>query len=96
VAQLYVGHPDASVVRPLRELRAFAKVHLDAGGSDECRFPVGMRDLAHWDARADVWVAEPGEHLVWAGTSSRDLGQPTTLVLTERWTAPASGQLDAR
>ena len=30
-------------------------------------------------------------HLVWAGTSSRDVCEPAPLVLTGRWTAPASG-----
>jgi beta-glucosidase len=94
--QVYVGHPGASVVRPVRELRAFAKVHLDPGQSEECHVSLGMRDLAHWDHRTDEWVAEPGELLVWAGPSSRHLGPPTTLVLTERWTSPASGPLDGR
>ena len=53
-----------------------------------------MRDLARWDRRADEWVADAGEYLVWAGTSSRDLTEPDTLVLTERWTSPASGPVD--
>ena len=33
VVQLYVGDPEASVARPPRELKAFAKVDLDAGQS---------------------------------------------------------------
>ena len=89
--QLYVGHPDASVPRPLRELRAFEKVRARPGEARELTFALGMRDLARWDAGAGEWVADAGEHLVWAGTSSRDLGEPATVVLTERWTAPASG-----
>jgi beta-glucosidase len=91
VVQLYVGHPHASVPRPRRELRAFQKVTLDPGEAQELTFRLGMRDLAHWDGATAAWVAEAGEHLVWAGTSSRDVGEPATLVLTERWTAPASG-----
>ena len=65
---------------------------LDPGESRELTFALGMRDLARWDRRAGEWVADAGEHLVWAGTSSRDVGEPATLVLTERWTAPASGR----
>ena len=91
VVQVYVGHPDASVPRPPRELRAFEKVTLDPGEARELTFALGMRDLAYWDAGAREWVAEAGEHLVWAGTSSRDVGEPATIVLTGRWTAPASG-----
>ena len=60
------------------------------------RLRLGMRDLAFWDPRSDAWVAETGEHVVWAGRSSRDLAEPVSFVLTERWTAPASGPLRAR
>jgi beta-glucosidase len=93
VVQLYVGHPTAAAPAPIKQLRAFAKVALDPGGSRELTFPIGMRDLARWDARTEEWVADAGEHRVWAGTSSRDLGEPATVVLTERWSAPASGPL---
>ena len=75
----------------MRELRAFEKVALDPGEARELTFELGMRDLARWDRGTGGWVADAGEHLVWAGTSSRDLTEPATLVLTERWTAPASG-----
>lgn len=88
--QVYVGHPGAPRPRAVRELRGFAKVAVDAGGADEVVVTLTMRDLAHWDPVAEAWVAEAGEHLVWAGTSSRALTSPVTLVLTEPWRAPAS------
>jgi beta-glucosidase len=90
VVQVYVGHPGAGAPSPVRQLRAFEKVALDPGGSRELTFALGMRDLARWDLRAGEWVVDAGEHLVWVGTSSRDVGEPATLVLTERWSAPAS------
>jgi len=77
----------------VRELRAFAKVHLEPGAAIEVQRRLTMRDLAFWDPRSDAWVAEPGEHLVWAGTSSRALSEPQSFVLTERWTAPASAPI---
>jgi beta-glucosidase len=91
VVQLYVGDPEASVRRPVRELRGFAKVRLEPGESASVIITLDMRDLAFWDPVTDAWVAEPGEYLVWSGTSSRDLTEPASFVLTERWTAPASG-----
>ena len=90
VVQFYVGHPASSAPCPVRQLRAFEKVTLDPGGSRELTFSLGMRDLARWDPRACEWVADAGEHLVWAGTSSRHVGEPAIVVLTERWSAPAS------
>ena len=92
VVQLYVGDPEASVRRAPRELRAFAKVHLGAGDSSVASLRLGMRDLAFWDPVTSAWVAEAGEFLLWAGASSRALAEPATVVLTERWSAPASGR----
>jgi hypothetical protein len=54
-----------------------------------------MRDLAFWDPVSGAWVAEAGEFLLWAGSSSRALAEPATVVLTERWTAPASAPFRA-
>jgi beta-glucosidase len=96
VVQLYAGHPAVSVTRPPRELRAFAKVRVEAGATADVGLSLGMRDLAHWDPPAGAWVAEAGEHLLWVGTSSRDLADPITVVLTEPWSAPASARLDGR
>ena len=96
VVQLYVGDPESSVRRPLRELRAFAKVHLEAGSSAAVSLSLDMRQLAFWDPRADAWVAEPGEYQLWAGSSSRMLSGPASFVLTERWSAPASGPVAPR
>jgi beta-glucosidase len=90
VAQVYVGDPEASVRRPVRELRAFAKAHAGPSEAVDLSFELGMRALAFWGPREDAWVAEPGEYLVWVGTSSRALSEPASVVLTERWTAPAS------
>ena len=90
VVQLYVGDDTASVRRAPRELRGFAKVHLDPGASTVVRFVLGPRELAFWDASAAGWRAEAGTFSVWAGRSSRDLTEPARLVLVEDWTAPPS------
>jgi beta-glucosidase len=90
VVQLYVGDDEATVRRAPRELRGFAKVHLEPGASRTVRFVLGPRELAFWDARAAGWRAEPGTFSVWAGRSSRDVGEPARLVLGETWTAPPS------
>jgi beta-glucosidase len=93
VVQLYVGDPEASVRRPPRELRTFAKVQLSPGESRDVHLRLDMRDLAFWDPVTSAWVAEPGDFLVWAGQSSRSLSAPASVVLSERWSAPASGPM---
>ena len=49
VVQLYVAPLQASVQRPVQELKAFRKVHLEAGASTVVSFRLGMRSFAHWD-----------------------------------------------
>jgi Fibronectin type III-like domain len=79
VVQLYVGDAAASVARPPRELRAFAKVDLDAGESRSVSFRLAARDLSYWSTSAGAWVLEPGEFTFAVGASSRDLRLTTTI-----------------
>ncbi|MCU1370854.1 MAG: glycoside hydrolase family 3 domain protein [Ilumatobacteraceae bacterium] len=73
VVQLYVGAPDASVTRPVRELKDFAKVALGPGESVGVSFTLDERDLSYWSTRTDGWVLEPGTFEIAVGASSRDL-----------------------
>ncbi len=79
VVQLYVGDPEASVARPIRELKAFAKLALAPGESQRVNLILSERDLSYWSTRADGWVLEPGRFDVAVGASSRDLRLTTTV-----------------
>lgn len=93
VVQLYVGDDVASVRRPPRELRAFAKVALAPGEAATARFALTMRELAFWDRAGHAWVAEAGSFTIRAGRSSRDLGEPATVELTGDWSAAPDAPL---
>jgi len=73
VVQLYVRDPEASVARPLKELKAFKKVSLDPGETTTVEFSLDERALAYWDRGVSDWVAEPGEFKILIGASSRDI-----------------------
>jgi beta-glucosidase len=73
VVQAYVGRPGAAAVRPVRELKAFAKVALEPGASQRVRLVLDQRDLSTWSPRHHAWVLEPGTFAVSVGASSRDL-----------------------
>jgi beta-glucosidase len=73
VVQLYVGRPGIRAVRPRRELKAFAKVHLAPGQRETVSFALTERDLSTWSPRLGGWVLEPGVVAVAVGASSRDL-----------------------
>jgi len=75
VVQLYVRDVQASVHRPDRELRAFAKIKLHAGASEELRFELAPRAFAFYDTQAADWYVEPGAFEILVGSSSDDIRQ---------------------
>lgn len=64
VVQLYVGTQEGPVRRPARELRAFEKIHLDAGASRAVTLTLGRRAFAYWDVEESGWVVAPGGYRV--------------------------------
>lgn len=73
VIQLYVHEREPYQSRPVRELKAFAKVALAAGEVATVTLEMGPRDFATFDPEARRWVARPGVYDLFAGASSRDL-----------------------
>jgi beta-glucosidase len=71
VVQLYVADPEASVPRPPKELKGFAKVFLQPGETRGVEMKLTTRDLSFWDTTANAWKAEPGTFRVLTGNSSR-------------------------
>ena len=82
VVQLYVNDVEASVERPVRELKGFRKVYLQPGESRQVQFKLTDRDLSFFDAQAHAWKLEPGAFRILLGTSSEDL--PIELTLNEK------------
>lgn len=83
VVQLYVSDPRASVVRPVRELKAFTKVFLAPGETKIVTLTLDPRAFAFWSTDAHDWVVEAGEFGLSVGASSRDLRQGTTVTVTQ-------------
>lgn len=79
IVQVYVGDPKARVKRPVRELKAFAKVALAAGKSRELSFVLSGRDLAYWHPMLHQWAVEAGEFVIEVGASSRDIRGAQTI-----------------
>ena len=72
VVQLYVRDVLASVTRPVKELRGFARVHLAAGQRRTVAFTLAAEQLAFTGIDGSL-IVEPGWHRVMVGTSSVDL-----------------------
>jgi beta-glucosidase len=74
VVQLYVADVKAVVLRPVKELKAFAKVHLAPGQRKTVELFLDERSFSFYDphVRRD-WVAEDGAFELLVGSSSRDI-----------------------
>ena len=86
VVQLYVWDTEASLERPEKELKGFAKVALEPGETKTAEFSLNMRSLAYFDEAQNAWVAEAGAFEVLIGASSDDIRTSATLTLSETWT----------
>ena len=73
VVQVYIGQPGCSVERPVRELKGFEKVFLDAGESHQVEISLDRRAFAYWSTSENAWKVESGDFVIEAGVSSRQL-----------------------
>jgi beta-glucosidase len=73
VVQLYVHEQRPKVVRPERELKAFAKVALQVGEERAVSFQLTKRDFAYYDTSRHDWIVNPGKFDILVGSSSQDL-----------------------
>ncbi len=81
VAQMYIKDVEASVERPVKELKSFRRIVLEPGETARVTFKIDKRSLAFYDVKGKDWLAEPGEFEVMIGSSSRDIKLKKTLVL---------------
>ncbi len=84
VVQLYIGDPESSVARPVKELKGFMKTRLAAGETKELEFEIDRRALSFYDVDKAAWVAEPGRFTVYVGSSVVDIEQTGAFTLKQR------------
>ncbi|MCM1253576.1 MAG: glycoside hydrolase family 3 C-terminal domain-containing protein [Clostridium sp.] len=73
VVQLYVADKESTVIRPVKELRDFAKVELAPGESKTVTFTLDKRAFAYYSVKIHDWHVETGEFDILIGKSSRDI-----------------------
>jgi beta-glucosidase len=81
VPQLYVRDCLASVVRPVKELRAFGRIRLRPGQTAEVTFRVPV-DMLNFTGMAGQRIIEPGVFELQIGASSADIRLRTELTVT--------------
>jgi beta-glucosidase len=83
VVQIYVRDRLASSSRPVRELKAFARVPLSAGASARVRVSIPVDMLNFTDGRGER-IVEQGEFDLMIGSSSLDIHLSGTVTITGR------------
>jgi beta-glucosidase len=73
VVQMYVRYPESHVARPIRELKGFRRLRLEAGETQSVELPLSAQALAYFDETSGGFVVEPGTVVVEIGASSRDI-----------------------
>ncbi len=73
VVQIYIRDPESDLIRPPKELKAFRKIFLLPGKSEHLTFSLGKRAFQYFDPYRGNWRLEPGEFVIMAGNSSRDI-----------------------
>jgi beta-glucosidase len=79
VVQLYTHQRSSRVKQPVKQLRAFQRIHLAPGQTRTVTLSFKAADLALWDVTRNRWAVEKAEHDVLVGGSSEAIRQRTTL-----------------
>ena len=61
-------------MRPVKELKDFKKIHLNAGESQTVKFKLPARKLGFYDEDGN-WLLESGKFKIFAGPNSRDTSE---------------------
>ena len=83
VVQLYLHDVIGTVVTPVKELRGFEKIQLQAGQTKTVSFTVMPEHMALLDRHLE-WVVEPGTFEIMVGHSSKDIRLKGTFEVISR------------
>ncbi|MCU0389051.1 MAG: fibronectin type III-like domain-contianing protein, partial [Chitinophagaceae bacterium] len=72
IVQLYIRDMVGSIARPVKDLKDFKKIALNAGESKTIEFTIDKEKLSFYNSQLN-WVAEPGDFQVMIGASSEDI-----------------------
>jgi beta-glucosidase len=73
VGEVYISDSHASVPRPPKELKGFAKITLHPGETQKVTVPLDARSFCYYDVQAKQWRADPGTFTVMVGSSSQQI-----------------------
>lgn len=79
VIQIYVSDKESTLTKPVRELKAFRKIHLAPNEKKTVSFALNRQAFESYDPNLHQWTMEEGFYEIYAGLSSRDLQASCTV-----------------
>ncbi|MBV6390882.1 MAG: Thermostable beta-glucosidase B [Anaerolineales bacterium] len=79
--QVYVRDVESSHFRPFKELKGFAKVHIQPKEEKSVTIELDRRAFSFYDVGKKDWILETGDFEILVGASSQDIRLKTTLRL---------------
>lgn len=73
VVQLYIGDKECAQPRPVKELKGFKKVWLEAGQTENVTFEIKLPALQYFDEAEHAWTADNGEFTAYIAASAADI-----------------------
>ncbi len=72
-SQVYISKPKSSVLRPIKELKAFKKIFLKAGEMQTVDMNIKVKDLAFYNDKTQKWEIELGDYVLQNAAASNDI-----------------------
>ena len=79
VVQIYFRMEDPSVKRPLKQLTAFTRVHIEGRQTQRVMFDISKSELRFYDVSRERFAIEQGRYTFMAGASSEDIRLTKTI-----------------
>jgi beta-glucosidase len=88
IVQVYVHDHEASLSRPIKALKGFAKVDLVPGGTKTVSVSLGFRSFTFYHPDYKNWITEDGDFDILIGVSSQDILLQATTRMTSSLKLP--------
>lgn len=75
VVQAYVHDVKSKAYRPIKELKAFAKISLNPGETKNVNLSFDKNSFAFYNPETDKWTVEPGKFEILIGNASDNISQ---------------------
>jgi beta-glucosidase len=89
IVQVYVHDHQATLSRPHKELKGFAKVDLAPGETKTVTIPLGFRAFAFYHPEHHTWITEDGDFDILIGASSQDIRHVLTTSMASTLKLPS-------